>query len=106
MQGDQDHSGGFSLHLGTAWHMAHHIIGQDIMRLILKRNMTYCGTRGTLDGSLSANIAFGILFLDSFFRQFSGGFFLAHRRRVSHRFLRYPAWTGALWANDLMEYYE
>lgn len=45
--------------------MAHHIIGQDIMRPIFKRNMTYCDTWGTFDGSFSANITLGI-FLDSF----------------------------------------
>lgn len=85
--------------------MAHHIIGQDIMRPIFKRNMTYCDTWGTFDGSFSANITLGISFWTLFFRHFSGSF-LAHRRRVSHRFPRYHAWTGALWVDDFMEYHE
>jgi hypothetical protein len=59
-----------STYLDIAWDMAQRIIGQDTIRLIFKRNMTYCGTRGIFDGSVSANALLGIFSLDSFFRHF------------------------------------
>lgn len=86
--------------------MAHRIIGQDIMRPIFKRNMTYYDPRGTFDGSFSANIILGIsfwtLFLSALLQGFwrTGGGFRTDSHNTGH------AWTGALWVDDLMEYHE